>query len=271
MESSKSPTPSTTTKTCPICLTAITTTANAAVLTTCLHTYCLRCILQWSNYKRNCPLCISPFDSYFSSSSSFRRRHRLPPISPPPPPPTPPSRSVAVQRVIRRTREVFNAANRRSRPVPRLRSFSRVRSGSGDVIQERVIQWRASVYKCGLRAVPFQERNLKLNGLMNSCHREEILRRIEPWIRRELQAVLEDPDPTVIVHVATSLYLSSIEKKPRVPSSCSDEEDTFLSPLRPFLGEMTNKFWHELRCFAESCFNMDTYDEVVEYRNTLNC
>lgn len=72
--------------------------------------------------------------------------------------------------------------------------------------------------------------------------KERILHKIEPWIRRELQAILQDPDPTIIVHVATSLYLSSVEMK------TADNEDAFLTPLRPFLQESTDMFWHELRC-----------------------
>ena len=78
---------------------------------------------------------------------------------------------------------------------------------------------------------------------MGTGRKEQILQRIEPWIRRELQAILHDPDPTIIVHVATSLYLSSIEKKPRL----SDSDDTLLAPLQPFLHEWTTTFWHELR------------------------
>lgn len=82
-----------------------------------------------------------------------------------------------------------------------------------------------------------------------SVSRESILHRIEPWIQRELQAILEDPDPTIIVHVATSLYLSSIEKKTEALSTSSaDHKDAFLAPLRPFLHELTDAFWHELRC-----------------------
>lgn len=72
---------------------------------------------------------------------------------------------------------------------------------------------------------------------------EAILERIKPWIQRELQAILEDPDPTIIVHLVTSLFVARLE----TPSSQLDAEDDFLSPLRPFLYEKTDLFWHELR------------------------
>lgn len=170
-----------------------------------------------------------------------------------------------VARVLRRTREEINAAIRRSRPVPRRRSFLRLGPLSSEEIAERILQWRASIYRLGLQAVPFENRNpSNPNMAMGTGRKEQILQRIEPWIRRELQAILHDPDPTIIVHVATSLYLSSIEKKPRL----SDSDDTLLAPLRPFLHEWTTTFWHELRCFAGSPYTMETYDDVVEYRKS---
>lgn len=85
-----------------------------------------------------------------------------------------------------------------------------------------------------------------------------MLQRIEPWIKRELQAILGDPDPCIIVHVATSLFISIHERKYEGPSGQSEVEPDFLSPLQPFLHEKTKMFWHELRYyhsvnFAEIC------------------
>ena len=85
------------------------------------------------------------------------------------------------------------------------------------------------------------------NLLGNNGVKERILQRIEPWIRRELQAILGDTDPSIIVHVATSIYISSLEEKVNVSSGQPDMGDNFLAPLQPFLLERTNMFWHELR------------------------
>ena len=79
-----------------------------------------------------------------------------------------------------------------------------------------------------------------------SQSKKKILQRIEPWIQRELQAILQDPDPTIIVHVATSLYLSRFHMTGDL-STAIDNDDGFLDPLRRFLGEWTDMFWHELR------------------------
>lgn len=67
---------------CPVCLQGVEE-CKAAVITTCLHAYCLGCIRRWSNLKRNCPLCNSEFRSWYSkinvSSKSFQEE-RLPPL-----------------------------------------------------------------------------------------------------------------------------------------------------------------------------------------------
>lgn len=77
--------------------------------------------------------------------------------------------------------------------------------------------------------------------------KERIVQRIEPWIQREVHAILGDPDPSVIVHVATSLFIASLEKKINVPSEQLDVEDNFIAPLLLFLDDRANVFWHELR------------------------
>lgn len=79
----------------------------------------------------------------------------------------------------------------------------------------------------------------------DSGWKERIRQRIESWIRRELEAILGDPDPSVIVHVVTSVFISTFEKKQNVPHGQLGED--VVASLRPFLDEQTNMFWHELR------------------------
>lgn len=81
----------------------------------------------------------------------------------------------------------------------------------------------------------------------NIVAREKIVQRIQPWIRRELQAILGDPDPSVIVHVATSLFIASLEKKNNVNSEQLNGEDSLMAPLRPFLEDKLKMFLRELR------------------------
>ncbi|KAJ8421203.1 hypothetical protein Cgig2_029413 [Carnegiea gigantea] len=137
-------------RTCPICLSHIAA-HRPAVIAPCFHAYCLACLLRWTNYKRTCPLCNSHFDSYFTShsfpSSRTFQRHRLLPLRPPsdhsPGRRESDSTPMEVVGVLRRTREEINAANRRSRPMPRRRSFLRLGSLSSEEIAERILQWRA--------------------------------------------------------------------------------------------------------------------------------
>ncbi|MBA0813273.1 hypothetical protein Gohar_027141, partial [Gossypium harknessii] len=109
--------------------------------------------------------------------------------------------------------------------------------------------------------------------IRNDFEKEKLLRRIEPWIQRELEAILGDPDPSIILHVVSSLLFSRHEGKHDGSSTSSTQlsfvNDNFLAPLEPFLHDRTNMFWHELRCFVDSPFTMETYDAVVEYRQSV--
>ncbi|GAB4843574.1 hypothetical protein Ancab_013539 [Ancistrocladus abbreviatus] len=148
--------------------------------------------------------------------------------------------------------------NARSRPVPRRRSFG-WGSLPSNVVADQILHWRESIYKQRLQAVPFPSGSCRqaiefdgvCAGAMDSTVgdgiKDTILQRIEPWIHRELQAILKDPDPSIIVHVATSLFISSIECKPRASADHFGDKNDFLAPLRRFLCESTDIFWHELR------------------------
>ncbi|KAL6971328.1 RING-type E3 ubiquitin transferase [Sarracenia purpurea var. burkii] len=241
-------------KSCPICLSRIVD-RKAAVIAACLHAFCVECIRKWSNLKRKCPLCNADFDSLFFkinlSSRTFLkqqlpalaedgkvkieaiRRRRLDPLS-----------------EQRRSREESHCFSWQTRPLPRRRWFRRSISESADAVAERILQWRASIYDQQLQAVPcFSRSCVKQNTPGINAVKERIRKRMEPWILRELQAILGDPDPTVIVHVVSSLFISSLEEKREVPTEQSVLEDDYLEPLQPFLHERTTMFWHELRFF----------------------
>ncbi|WRX19749.1 zinc finger protein [Theobroma cacao] len=257
-------------KTCPICLRNLDV-RGAAVLTVCSHAYCLGCIRKWSDLKRKCPLCNSTFDSWFykidlSSRKFFKEQ--VPALSEGKPViHRPRSTLIDRRRIIERTREEMNSVNWRTRPLPWRRSFGRPGTVPPHVIEERKLQWRASVYKRRLQALPVSPgTSSQQNVPRNDCEEERILLRIKPWIQRELEAILGDPDPSIILHVVSSLFFSRHEGKYDGSSGLLLVEDDFLAPLKPFLHNWTNMFWHELSCFAESSFTIETYDAVVEYR-----
>ncbi|KAL4564891.1 hypothetical protein LXL04_028967 [Taraxacum kok-saghyz] len=255
--------PAITGKSCPICLSLI---EEAAVITVCLHAYCADCIRKWSNLKRKCPLCNAQYGSLFVvidlNSRTFHTKHLSAPRE------TKFNNNIghsngrqrnfiAQRRAIGISREELNAVNRRTRTLPRQRSFGQTKVLPPGVINERILQWRASIYEEKLHAVPCPTRRPIEQGLMGiKGNKERVVERIQPWIHRELHAVLGDPDPAILVHLVTSLFISALE----FPS-----ENKHVETLRPFFMEKTSMFWHELRCFAESSFNMETYDIVVEY------
>ncbi|XP_010250551.1 PREDICTED: E3 ubiquitin-protein ligase Topors [Nelumbo nucifera] len=246
-------------KSCPICLNPVED-RRAAVLSGCMHAYCTDCIRRWSQFKRTCPLCNSNFSSWFSkirvSSGSFQverlrdlDRNREGHL-----------RGVRGRSVFRRRdTERFNT---RRGQLPWRRRFGRSGSVGSDVVAERVLRWRASIYDRRLRAVPLPSQGQNITGYAYS--KERMQQRVEPWIRRELQAVLGDSDPSIIVHLATFLWLASLEDKLKSPQECLGV-DEFVKQLRPFLYDRTDMFWHELRCFAECSYTMETYDCLVEY------
>ncbi|XP_019437659.1 PREDICTED: E3 ubiquitin-protein ligase Topors isoform X2 [Lupinus angustifolius] len=267
---------------CPICLMNLQPRyKQVAVLARCYHAYCTHCIARWSQLRRICPLCNSFFNSWFSihnlSSTTFRK-HFLPPLH------DTQSHFPTTTRIVgRRIRRVDRRA------LQWRRSFGNPAFVTADVIAQRKLEWRASIYNnLGLQPDPTTLRCLETrckgcspcklfvsmlqrhpspNKSRKDAVKSEILQRIEPWIKRELQAVLGDPDPTVIVHVVTSQFIAWLEEKARMPSGQCDVVDAFIHPLRPFLHDKASTFWHELSCFSESCYNMETYDAVVQYRH----
>ncbi|OIT34442.1 PREDICTED: E3 ubiquitin-protein ligase Topors isoform X1 [Nicotiana attenuata] len=256
-------------KSCPICLNRLHH-REAAVVIPCMHAYCIDCIRRWSDVKRNCPLCNADFDSWFSrisfSSGTFKKeklsaRNETKKLHLGFASSRPRDRFVD-QRAIRRRRDELNAFGSRTRPFPRRRSFDQIGASNSYDINRRIIHWRASIYEERLQAVRFSSKYCLVQRMDNRSAKEKMLQRIEPWIRRELQAILGDPDPSIIVHVVTSLFIS--ENTHLTQQYAGDD---FLAPLRPFLHEHAEMFWHELRCFAESPLSMQTYDTVVEYKS----
>ncbi|KAL0376482.1 UNVERIFIED_CONTAM: hypothetical protein Scaly_0765800 [Sesamum calycinum] len=208
-------------KRCPICLSRIEV-RSAAVISPCMHAYCIGCIRRWSDFKRKCPLCNADFSSWFCKFNRDFREVKLVPfgrwktVSALPVGDAVLRRRRAQffeqRRIIQRSREM-SVVRSTARELPRQRSFGWSSHESPNVIAERIRQWRVSIYEQRLRAVPLPHKNGLMQQVVgNNGAKKMILRRIEPWIQRELQAILADPDPTIIVHVATSLSSQDTRK-----------------------------------------------------------
>lgn len=79
-------------------------------------------------------------------------------------------------------------------------------------------------------------------------------RRLQDWVDRELQALLDQEDVSVVRSFVMSLATTHglHRHQPRLngqhqqQSSSASEEQT-ISALQPFLHEQTAHFWHELK------------------------
>jgi len=80
------------------------------------------------------------------------------------------------------------------------------------------------------------------------------LKRVDEWLRRELQALLEQEDVSIVQH-----FVLGIVAELGLHSQHTIEE------LRPFLFDKTELFLHELEAFARSPYDMATWDRLVRY------
>ncbi|XP_057871708.2 uncharacterized protein LOC131078083 isoform X2 [Cryptomeria japonica] len=271
---------------CPICLGDFHQ-SQLAVLTACMHKFCLKCIETWSSLQRKCPLCKRHFDGWiYDVQGSYKYKEiRLSRLR------EEPQASVDrnnrgetdYHRTLQRARGQNFGSQRNTRPLPRRRNFGNSRFISSlekrrieeERAAKRAIRWRASIYSKCLRAFPpclKKKTIIRQNNADNLAERKRLESRLEPWILRELEAILGEQDLTILVHLVFSLLFASLGEKAQKQNMdlmCSENE--FICQLEPFLGDKASHFWHELRCFAESPFTMGAYDSVVEYQRHPNC
>ncbi|KAF3772544.1 Topors E3 ubiquitin-protein ligase [Nymphaea thermarum] len=252
-------------KTCPICLGRVEE-RRAAVVRGCLHAFCVGCIRRWSEFRRSCPLCNREFDRWFRDIKVLEHvfeEEKLPAL------PEKKDKAVvrgerseiASRRLLNEARHRIRSVNQRSRPLRWRRSFERSRNTvlserqrleEAQLVRERALRWRSSIYKQGLKSIPSHVHSKHSPELGTSLNVVRVKRDLESWIARELKAILGDSDPSVLVHFVTSLWLSACQGhntslRSHVEGSCIDK-------LRPFLHEQADLFWHELR-FVSSTFS----------------
>ncbi|KAI5066483.1 hypothetical protein GOP47_0019107 [Adiantum capillus-veneris] len=244
--------------TCPICLSSIGQ-SELTVLCWCMHRFCLTCIEKWSIMQRFCPLCKQTFHGWYyniKSPSVFDKRDLTIKSS---------SQTSTHVRAQRRRERFLILRPRLSKPSPWRRTLRtrdqlrRVAEGEGD---EEAVKWRASIYKEKFRAVPFiVNSRVKVHQppLNNPERRARIERRLEPWIRRELQAITGDLDHDLLTHLVLSMWLQFLSAKEEVCGEGSSGQPhkrlaqsgfrdvDALRQLEPFLQEKASSFWHELR------------------------
>ncbi|WCJ43175.1 RING/U-box superfamily protein [Euphorbia peplus] len=93
---------------------------------------------------------------------------------------------------------------------------------------------------------------------------------LQSWLRREIQALLQEEDVDIIVHhivgVIDSFSRKNGQIQPIVIQDAKQEEfKTLVSDAaKPFLAARTDRFVNELETFLASGFNVEAYDEVYK-------
>lgn len=235
---------------CPICLEPI---ENATLPNFCIHQFCFICILQWSQLtpaNPTCPICKQAFTSLVHSMQSSKefKVHYLEPYIP---------KSGNTQNrhnTITRTNTSIASLGSRPPTQPFKTVIDHKNFLRNDLYSDVYMQRRA-VYARGLKAIPQSYHTFpKTPRLAPASVNAHLIRKLRPWITRELTAILGVSD----VSVLTELVISLLKQDIHSPS-------TQLA-LQEFIGEHVNTFVHELACFAcSSHFEVATYDKYVRY------
>ncbi|KAK1318324.1 hypothetical protein QJS10_CPB04g00683 [Acorus calamus] len=105
------------------------------------------------------------------------------------------------------------------------------------------------------------------------CHKYRYLNSwLQTWLRREIQALIQDADVDVIVHhilgtVESFWRRNGEERFKGTPEAKRAEFKSLVSDAaRPFLSERTPRFVDEVELFLASGLTINAYDEV--YMNT---
>ncbi|EFA76139.1 RING zinc finger-containing protein [Heterostelium album PN500] len=224
---------------CPICLSEI---EDITFLDICFHHFCYICILQWSEISGNCPLCKSNFQSLIHDVKSNKEYKR---------------------HLINNKNSNNNANNSNNRRLNHQQQQQQQ--------QQRIFipnnnsntsshEFRRSVYARQIKAIPMVPPfKLYLSPQMISANYSRWKSRLSPWIKRELQAILQTEQVDILEEMILSLL-----KKHTIDSAI------IIDTLKRFLFDKTDLFLHELLCFACSHYNIQAYDQNVTYHRLNN-
>ncbi|CAA7041250.1 unnamed protein product [Microthlaspi erraticum] len=103
-------------------------------------------------------------------------------------------------------------------------------------------------------------------------------RSLEAWLRRELQALMQDENVDIVLHHlvgVTDSFCKRIEQRHKQEAiSAETIQEQFKSVVseaaRPFVMARTDRFVDELELFLASGLNMEAYDAVYKQRLRLN-
>ncbi|XP_064088178.1 LOW QUALITY PROTEIN: E3 ubiquitin-protein ligase Topors-like [Macrobrachium nipponense] len=249
--------------TCSICLGSIT---DKCVADSCLHSFCLLCLKEWSKQKAVCPLCKLGFTKimYEIKSETEYKEWKVPL-------PDPPERNQGIANF----QEFLNAETRRffgyrTTHFPGAATLRRmhVRANIPDAIPSLPPQrggrsslrgstmFRLSVYLNNVWVQPLADVTGRYRQTSPELYREQpaLTHRLVPWVNRELAALISPSR----VGTALTEVMDLIERYP-----INSRE--FRAAVRPHLRTRTQHFVHEFYHFARSPYDMVGHDNSAQY------
>ncbi|XP_037706777.1 LOW QUALITY PROTEIN: E3 ubiquitin-protein ligase Topors-like [Choloepus didactylus] len=121
-----------------------------------------------------------------------------------------------------------------------------------------VMKFRRALYHSGIWVTHVQGYRMEKHFSANYFKRNPgCLRRLVPWLKRELTAVYGDYGYTVKNILATILHHMTEHDL---------DSDSFIHFLEPYLQQHTHHFLHEFISFVHSPYDMETYDQRAIYQ-----
>ncbi|XP_015439121.1 PREDICTED: E3 ubiquitin-protein ligase Topors-like [Dufourea novaeangliae] len=253
---------------CSICLGKL---VNTSFTDSCLHQFCFTCLLQWSKIKTECPLCKQTFKSIIHNVRSeedydqyhvprelatldinFDLGHAV----------DIPAHRIHYRTTMtghhRRPHEVVlnpeQVARREQLPsiAPQVPMGERLRRRANPA------DYRRSIYRHGIWATALPDVFGRFRDCSAEYYRREPreLNRLIPWLNRELQVLLNNNAP----HVAYVLRVIL-----EALSQYDIRSPEFRDLVRPYFGNFTDHFVHELLNYARTNFDLVGYDQSVTY------
>ena len=245
---------------CSICLDAVT---NRAFTNTCFHSFCFRCLVEWSSVKSVCPLCKQPFKTIFHGVKSEDDYEEYQVLSDQP---ALVNRSNEAQRRFR-YRTTMDTQN--------LHAFHQRQQQNMALIYGRMQQFirqqqrmlprdvRREVYRCNKWVRPNADRRtVRTTSPEFFKSNPTSVHRLVPWLNRELKAIIRDLRE-LDLQIILRIILKMITRVEILSARFRDH-------MQPFLGRNTMHFVHEFYHFASSPRSMAAYDNEAVYDNHNN-
>jgi len=230
---------------CSICL---GTVENRAFTNACYHTFCFKCLVEWSKVRAVCPLCKKSFHSIIHSFRSYDdyKLYEVPTsycsdsVN---------NSSYSTSSLVRRLRNNGTLALSSLSDTDRMLALRRHVYTHSEEMQLRGL-WSSD----GVVITPSHQ----VSPAMFDCY-PVMLERVRPWVLRDVTVIIGNGDVQIIADIVLDLLR-------HFPITSED----FYERLFPYLGLYTRRFLLELDAFARSPFDMTTYDARVVYSTGAN-